>query len=576
MYSSKYRRKHRTRDRANTLRPALVLISTAMLAACSGEVGSSRSNASSASVTVAASAMTTAGMAEHIRTLSSDEFGGRAPASPGGELTERYLEEQFRAAGLRPGNGDSYFQAVSMVAITGRGSPTLTLSGAGASAELAFLDDYIAWTTRIVEATSLDAAELIFVGYGIVAPEYRWNDYEGLDVAGKTVVMLVNDPGFTTQDGSVFNGNAMTYYGRWTYKYEEAARQGAAGALVVHETGAAGYPWKVVTDSWTGPQFDLVRDDDNMGRVEVEGWLTLGAAENLFAMAGQDFGAMKERALESDFQAVPLGVTASVSIENDIQRSSANNVLGMLPGSDQADEYVVYMAHHDHLGTASGDMEDAIYNGAFDNGTGTAGLLELVKAFRALPEPPSRSILFLAVTAEESGLLGSAYYTTYPVYPTNQTVAAINMDGLNIYGPMNDITVVGFGASELDDYLNHAASAVNRVLRPDPEPEKGFYYRSDHFNFAKVGVPALYVDGGIDHVEHGEEWTLERRDRYTAEDYHKPSDEFDENWDLTGAIDDLVLLFQMGYGLALSGAWPNWSEGNEFRAIREADLAGSH
>ncbi len=573
-----YRTRNRTRNRTSTLRLALTVISAGMLAVCGGEAGFRGSDASSGDVLAAASAMTTAGLAEHIRTLSSDEFGGRAPASPGGELTERYLEERFRAAGLRPGNGDSYFQAVPMVAITGQGSPTLTLSGAGAPAELAFLDDYIAWTTRIVEASSLDASELIFVGYGIVAPEYGWNDYEGLDVAGKTVVMLVNDPGFATQDEAVFNGNAMTYYGRWTYKYEEAARQGAAGALVVHETAPAGYPWEVVTGSWTGPQFDLVRDDDNMGRVAVEGWLTRESAENLFAMAGQDFGTMKDRALESDFEAVPLGVTASVSIENDVERSSANNVLGVLPGSDRADEYVVFMAHHDHLGTASGDMsggmEDAIYNGAFDNATGTAGLLELVKAYQALREPPSRSILFLAVTAEESGLLGSAYYTAYPVYPTNQTVAAINMDGVNIFGPMNDITVVGFGASELDDYLNRAASAANRVLRPDPEPEKGFYYRSDHFNFAKVGVPALYVEGGIDHVEHGVEWTLERRDRYTADDYHKPSDEFDESWDLTGAIDDLVLLFQVGHDLASSDAWPNWREGNEFRAIREADMTG--
>ncbi len=562
--------------RTNTLRAALVLIPTGLLAACSGEAGSPGSDASSGDVLAAASAMTTAGLAEHIRTLSSDEFGGRAPASPGGELTERYLEEQFRAAGLQPGNGDSYFQEVPMVAITGLGSPTLTLSGAGAPAELTFLDEYVGWTKRVTEAASLDASEVIFVGYGIVAPEYGWNDYEGLDVAGKTVVMLVNDPGFATQDEAVFNGNAMTYYGRWTYKYEEAARQGAAGALVVHETAPAGYPWDVVTGSWTGPQFDLVRDDDNMGRVAVEGWLTLEAAESLFTLAGQDYGAMKERALEPDFQAVPLGVTASVSIENDVRRSSANNVLGVLPGSDRADEYVVYMAHHDHLGTASGDMEDAIYNGALDNATGTAGLLELVKAYRTLGEPPSRSILFLAVTAEEQGLLGSAYYATYPVYPTNKTVAALNMDVLNIYGPMNDVTVVGFGASQLDDYLNRAASAVNRVLRPDPEPEKGYYYRSDHFNFAKVGVPALYVEGGIDHVEHGEEWTLEQRDRYTADDYHKPSDEFDESWDLTGAIDDLILLLQVGHEVASSDAWPNWSEGNEFRAIREADMTGGH
>ena len=560
---------HRTITFAALLAP----ITTGLLASCGGEAGSPNSDASSGNVMAAASAMTTVGLANHIRTLSSDEFGGRGPASPGGDLTERYLEEQFRTAGLQPGNGDSYFQEVPMVAITGRGRPTLTLSGADASAELRFLDDYVSWTTRVTETATLDASEVIFVGYGVVAPEYGWNDYDGLDVAGKTVVMLVNDPGFATQDEDVFNGNAMTYYGRWTYKYEEAARQGAAGALVVHETAPAGYPWDVVTGSWTGPQFDLVRDDDNMGRVAVEGWLTLEAAETLFRLAGRDYGTLKESALEGDFRAVPLGVTASVSIDNDLQMSSANNVLGVLPGSDRADEYVVYMAHHDHLGTGSADMEDAIYNGAFDNATGTAGLLELVKAYRALGEPPSRSILFLAVTAEEAGLLGSAYYATYPVYPTNKTVAVINMDGLNIYGPMNDITVVGLGASELDDYLGQAASAANRILRPDPEPEKGYYYRSDHFNFAKVGVPALYVDAGIDHVEHGEQWTIERRDRYVAEDYHKPSDEFDESWDLTGAIDDLTLLFHVGHAVASSDTWPDWSDGNEFRSIRETDMA---
>ena len=529
----------------------------------------------------AIAAMSADSFSAAIRTLSSDEFEGRAPSSPGEELTVAYLVDQFQAAGLEPGNGDSFFQEVPLVALTEQGQPTLAVKAGnpagGPANDLAYTwsTDFVAWTKRVVATESITDSELVFVGYGIVAPEYGWNDYEGVDAAGKTVVMLVNDPGFATQDEAVFRGNSMTYYGRWTYKFEEAARQGAAAAIVVHEEAAAGYPWEVVSGSWTGPQFGQEAADGNTGRVQVEGWVQLDVAREIFAAAGHDYDALAEAAAQPGFSAVPLGASTSVTVTNDIRRSMSKNVLALLPGSERPDEYIIYTAHWDHFGRSDDPaMEDPIFNGALDNATGTAGLIELARAFSALPIPPARSVLFLAVTAEEQGLLGSAYYAANPVYPTASTVATINIDGMNVDGPMNDVTVVGMGASELDDYLADAADAVGRTLRPDPEPEKGYYYRSDHFSFAKVGVPSLYTDSGVDHVEHGEAWTLERRTDYVSNRYHKPSDEFDPSWDLTGALDDLALLFRVGHRLVMSDEWPNWREGNEFRAIRDADLAG--
>jgi Zn-dependent M28 family amino/carboxypeptidase len=507
--------------------------------------------------------------------LSSDEFEGRAPSSTGEQTTIAYLRNEFRMLGIQPGNGSEFFQEVPLVTMTVNGSPTLRISGRGQTNELAYREDHVVWTKRVAQQASLENSEMVFVGYGIVAPEYDWDDYEGLDVAGKTVVVLVNDPGFATQDSALFNGNTMTYYGRWTYKYEEAARQGAAGAIVVHETEPAGYGWGTVASSWTGPQFDLVRADSNMSRVAVEGWVTVAAARDIFTRADQDYDALKSRAQTRDFAAVPLGVNATVSFENTVRRSISNNVLGVLPGSDRADEYVVYMAHWDHFGRDPSLEGDQIYNGALDNASGTAGLLALARAFAALDEPPSRSVLFLAVTAEEFGLLGSAYYAQNPVYPRNQTVAAINLDGLNLHGPMNDITVIGRGMSELDDYLESAAQEQGRIVRSDPEPEKGFYYRSDHFSFAKEGIPALYTDAGIDHVEHGSSWTLEQREDYTANRYHKPSDEYDPDWDVSGAVDDLQLMFLVGYRIANSSDFPNWREGTEFKATRDAQMRGS-
>jgi Zn-dependent M28 family amino/carboxypeptidase len=512
-----------------------------LLAGCAGE---------DARLTTALGTITADDLHSHVRALASDEFEGRGPSSPGEQKTIDYLKAEFEQLDLEPGNRGDFFQEVPLVAIAAAPSMTLTVQGAGVTNQFRYGIEFMAWTTRVVERATLTNSEMVFVGYGVVAPEYGWNDYEGLDVGGKTVVILVNDPGFATQDTTLFNGNAMTYYGRWTYKYEEAARQGAAGALIVHETAPAGYPWDVVSSSWTGPQFDLVRDDNNMSRIVAEGWLTLESAQAVFRQAGLSYDSLKPLATERGFEAVPMELTASLTVDNTIERSTSNNVVAVLLGATRPDEYVVYMAHWDHLGRDPTLEGDQIYNGALDNATGTAGLLVLAEAFASLEKRPARSVLFLSVAAEEQGLLGSAFYAANPVYPLDKTVAAINMDGLNIWGSMKDITVVGYGMSELDRYLADAAGAQDRAIRPDPEPEKGFYYRSDHFNFAKVGVPALYTDAGIDHVEGGEEFGRAQREEYTNERYHKPSDEYDPNWDLSGAVDDLRLLFRVGYRLA--------------------------
>jgi len=523
-------------------------------------------------LTNALDSITAEDLSADVQVLGSDEFEGRKPSSAGEEKTIRFLKEEFQKLGLQPGNGDSYFQEVPLVEITSNSDSKLNIKGKGKSGTFAYSNEYMAWTKRIVGKASIKNSEVIFVGYGTVAPEYDWNDYAGLDVRGKTVVMLVNDPGFVTQDSSLFKGNSMTYYGRWTYKYEEAARQGAAGAFIIHETKPASYPWEVVSGSWSGPQFDLVSDDNNMSRCAIEGWFTIGSTRAIFKQAGLDLEALKQAATTREFEAVPMGLTASLDLSNNIRHSRSKNVIAVIPGQDRADEYVFYMAHWDHLGKDPNLEGDQIYNGAFDNATGTAGLLELAEAFAILPNPVSRTIVFLAVTAEEDGLLGSRYYASNPIYPRNKTVAAINMDGLNVFGKMKDITVIGYGNSDLDNYLEEEAKKQRRYVRPDPNPEKGYFYRSDHFSFGKEGIPALYCDNGIDHVEHGEAWTHEQMDKYTAEKYHKPADEFDPNWDLSGAVDDLRLFFRLGYRLGRESTFPNWKEGTEFKAKRDADM----
>ncbi|MFC1483762.1 M28 family metallopeptidase [Candidatus Neomarinimicrobiota bacterium] len=509
---------------------------------------------------------------EDIILLASDEYEGRKPTTEGEDLTIGYLKEEFEKLGLEPGNDSIYFQEVPMVELTTDPGAGLVLWGEGTTTRLVYRREYVVWTRRVVARTTLDRSELVFVGYGIVAPEYGWNDYEGLDVKGKTVVILYNDPGFASGDDQLFNGRAMTYYGRWTYKLEEAARQGAAGAFVIHEETAAGYPWEVIRNSSTGSQFDLVKEDKNLSRCAVEGTLAEEAGRGLFQRAGLDFDEVKAMAATRDFEAVSLAHRISVTLENSIRHSVSNNVVALIPGRDRPDEVVIYMAHWDHLGRNSSLRGDQIYNGALDNATGTAALLEIAEAFTLLEKSPKRSVLFLATTGEEQGLLGSRFYAENPLFPLHKTVAAINMDGLNILGPMNDITIIGYGNSELDDYVQVAARKQRREVRPDPETEKGYFYRSDHFSFAREGVPAMYLDGGIDHQEHGEEWTREQLETYVTQNYHKPSDEYSPAWDLTGAAEDLQMLFDIGQRLSNERTFPNWVKGNEFRALRDAQM----
>ena len=519
---------------------------------------------------------------ENIKVLASDEYEGRAPASRGEELTVAFLEAQFKALGLKPGNPDgTYIQRVPMVGITTDPDAQLVFTplGGGDRLTLQYGDDFMAWSKREQPEVSVDS-DLIFVGYGVVAPEFQWDDYKGVDVKGKVLVMLINDPPVpdpndpSRLDEKMFKGRAMTYYGRWTYKYEIAAQKGAAGCLIIHETGPAGYPWGVVRASNMGEQFDLVKPDKGMSRVAVEGWITYEKAQALFALAGKELSALKKAAVGSDFRPVPLGVIASLKLRNKIRAIDSRNMIAMLEGRDpkRRNEYIVYMAHWDHLGIGPEVNGDKIYHGARDNASGVAGLLEIARAFTKLQPRPRRSILFLSVTAEEQGLLGSQYYAEHPLYPLEKTLAVINMDGLNTLGKTKDISVVGLGMSTLDDYVKAVAAEQGRVVKPDAEPEKGFYYRSDHFSFAKQGVPALDAGAGIDYIGRPEGWGLEMRNRYTTRDYHKPSDTVKPDWDLSGAVKDLQLLAEVGYRIANAREYPTWNPGTEFKAKRDAML----
>ena len=520
---------------------------------------------------------------ENIKVLASDEFEGRAPASKGETLTVGFLEEKFKGLGLKPGNPDgTYFQNVPMVGITADPSELIfTKRGAADAApqKLEYGSDFVAWTRRVQAEVRLDS-DLVFVGYGVVAPEYRWDDYKGVDVKGKMLVMLINDPPVpdpndpSKLDEHMFKGKAMTYYGRWTYKYEIAAQKGAAGALIVHETGPAGYPWGVIQGSNTGEQFRLVTADKGASRCVIEGWITLERAKALFAMSGKDFDQLKKAAVRPDFRPVLLPAKAALTIRNKIRTIESHNVIAKLEGQDVKlrHQYVVYTAHWDHLGIGPEVNGDKIYHGAVDNASGTAGLLEIAKAFTKVQPPPRRSILFLSVTAEEKGLLGSQYYSEHPLYPLQQTLAEINMDGLNVWGRTRDIVVVGLGNSTLDDTVKAVAAEQGRTAQPDAEPEKGYYFRSDHFNFAKQGVPALDVNEGVDYIGRPNGWGMQMREKFTAETYHKPSDKVQPDWNLEGAVDDLRLLFSVGYRVANADAYPTWSAGSEFKAKREAML----
>ena len=509
-------------------------------------------------------------LAAAIKILSSDEFQGRSPATPGEEKTIHYLADQFKTIGLKPGNGNSYFQEVPLIAITAIRPGKLMIKGKDFRMSLDYQKDFMAVTERPVEAVSLENSPLVFVGYGIVAPEYNWNDYAGIDVKGKTVVVLINDPGFATGDSSLFEGKAMTYYGRWTYKYEEAARQGASGVLIVHETKPASYPWSVVVNSWSGRQFMLPPEEDTVEPCKIEAWITDSVAGDLFKNAGLNLSVLKKQACEPGFKPVGLHADASFTLTNAVKKLISHNVIGIIPGSEKPGEYIIYTAHWDHLGRDTTLAGDQIYNGALDNASGCAGLLEIAKAFESLGDKLKRSIVILSVTGEEQGLLGSEYYAAHPVFPANKTVAEINMDGLNIFGKMKDITVIGLGRSELDKYVIEAAKAQGRTVSPDPEPEKGSYFRSDHFSFAKHGIPSLYIDMGADNVEHGRQWTLDQVDQYITQNYHRPSDEFDPDWNLSGAVEDLRLMFDIGYKLGNTDTFPNWVEGSMYKPIRDA------
>jgi len=516
---------------------------------------------------------------QHTKVLSSDEYEGRAPGTKGEELTVKYLSDQFKKTGLQPGNTDgTYVQKVPLVGITPAPAPLVFRKGAQQQT-LKWKDDVVAWTKHVADSASIENSELVFVGYGVVAPEFNWDDYKGVDVKGKTLVMLINDPPVpdpsnpSELDPKTFGGKAMTYYGRWTYKYEIGAQKGAAGVLIIHETGPAGYGFNVVQGK-TGEQFDLVTPDKNMGRAAIEGWITLDQGRKLLQMAGHDFDELKKQAATREFKPMPLGVTASMTIKNKLRTIDSQNVIGKLPGADPKlkDEYVVYTAHWDHFGKTP----EGIFHGAEDDALGCAALIEMAKVFQKAPAPPRRSILFLAVTAEEQGLLGSEYYSKMPIYPLSKTVADINMDSWNVHGRTKDVILVGFGASDLDDYARDAAAEQGRLVHGDAEPEKGFYYRSDHFNFAKQGVPAMDYGGGVDYIGKPADYGKKVRDEWTEQRYHTPKDVVMPDWDLNGMREDLKVLFAVGYRVAQADKMPEWKPGNEFRAKREQMLKGTN
>lgn len=516
----------------------------------------------------------------HIRTLSSDEFEGRGPGSKGEQLTIKYLEDQYRSAGLEPGNPDgTYVQTVPLVSITPDPGMKLTLTGHGKTLEPKFQDDFVAWSKRVTETSAIDA-DVIFVGYGVQAPEFQWDDFKGVDVKGKYVVVLINDPPLpdpadpSKLDPKTFGGTAMTYYGRWTYKFEKAAQMGAAGCLIIHQTDRAGYPWEVVRNSWSGTQFDLSTPDKNIGRLAVESWITSDFAAKLFRAAGQDLDKLIAAAARRDFKPVPLGIHAKLTIHNALRTIDSHNVIAKLTGSDPdlKNTYVIYTAHWDHFGIGPDVNGDKIYHGAVDNASGSAALLEIARAYKALKVPPRRTMLFLSVTGEEQGLLGSQYYVEHPLYPLARTALNINMDGMNVYGRTRDIVQIGRGASTLDELIAAVAAEQGRVVKPDPEPEKGFYYRSDHFEFAKSGIPAFDPNEGVDFIGKPEGWGLQERRKYTAERYHKPADKIQPDWDMSGAVQDCQLYFLVGYQVADDSHMPEWKPGAEFKAIRDTSL----
>lgn len=508
----------------------------------------------------------------HVAELSNDSMLGRKPFTVGETLTINYLERKFREAGLEPGNGSSYLQEVPMVNIQTFADPSMRVSSAKGNFSLQGFDDYVIWTDKITESVSLNYDEVVFAGYGIVAPEYNWNDYEGLDVKGKVVMVMVNDPGFATGDTALFKGKTMTYYGRWTYKFEEAARQGAKGCLIIHTTEAASYPFSVVQNNWNASKLRLDDRDKNNKYTDINGWVSLPAAKKMIQAAGIDAVSLLDSADQPGFKGMPLKLRLSATIKVKTTFNKSYNVIGKISGNKRPDEVIIYSSHWDHLGIGKPDeTADSIYNGAFDNASGIAGLLEISRAFKSLKVTPERSIIILAVTAEEQGLWGSAYYAQNPIYPAEKTVANINIDGVNPFESTRDIIIIGKGQSELEDYLQREAEKAGRIIAYETHPEAGYYYRSDHFNFAKAGIPALYTSQGVDVIGREAGYGEKAEAEYTEKHYHRPSDEYDAaTWTFAGGLDDLKLLFLVGKRLAFEKTMPQWKPGSEFEAIREA------
>ncbi|HEV8236128.1 MAG TPA: M28 family peptidase [Gemmatimonadaceae bacterium] len=573
-----------------TLRRHSVVALVILIAACARDSSSNTSagssapaaftdtTATSAAVTAAAQAIDTASLMQHIRDLAADSMEGRAPGTPGEEKAVAYLSEQFQKLGLKPGNPDgTYIQKVDLIGY--KAHPTASFTARGKTLSLRYPDDYIANSRHNRDSTRIDGSDVVFVGYGVVAPEYGWDDYKDVDLKGKTILMLINDPAVpapnaaggdsSALDTAMFKGKAMTYYGRWTYKYEIASEKGAAAAIIIHETGPAGYPYEVVRSSNSAEQFD-VPSANAENRVPVEGWIRLEKAKELLRDAGLNFDSLKAAAKKKDFKPVTLDAKANFNVKIDHREIQSKNVVAKLEGGDKKDEYVIYTAHWDHLGKDTTLKGDQIFNGAADNASGCAALLDIAQAYTKLPTPPRRSILFLSVTAEEKGLVGSKYYAAHPLYPLAKTAADINMDGINQWGRTNDFTVIGLGNSTLDDALTRILKADGRTVRPDAEPEKGFYYRSDHFEFAKQGVPALDTDAGTDFIGKPNGYGMRKRDEYTSKDYHKPSDEVKKDWDLSGGVQDVRTLFRVGYVVAQQDAMPEWKPGTEFKAKRDS------
>jgi len=513
------------------------------------------------------------GLRARIAEISDDKYEGRAPTTPGGIAASQWVADEMARIGLQPANNGSWFQETPLIESTlNEETSRLDFFTNEQPIEMKATEDKVFWTKRTDKHLSFDPTETVFVGYGVVAPEYGWDDYAGVDVKGKTVIMLINDPGFANPQSELFNGKAMTYYGRWTYKFEEAGRQGATAAIIVHETAPASYPWEVVSGSWSGSQYDLERSGDDAKRTKLEGWVSFEGAKRLFAAAGLDYETMRDAAGNPDFHARVLDtVTVSGQVDSTVKHLISRNVAGMIPGSKSPDEFVFYTAHWDHLGKKEvADGQDGIFNSAVDNATGLAGILTIADAFVRQETAPERSILFLAVTAEESGLLGSAYFAANPFVPLKQIVGGINIDGMLPSGRSRDLEVVGFGASELEDILKSKAELHGKHLIADQNPEAGYFYRSDHISLAKKGVPMIYSGGGIDLIEGGKAEGIRLGEVYRSDNYHKASDEYNANWDIAGMAQDLDIMYLLGEELSHAGNWPNWYEGSEFKALRDA------